>query len=173
MSFGFRSLNLGRPHQFQDCVPDERRQAVPGCDQLAECLVLPAMFRPGTKRHAVTTYRANACENGDAGAIPAASTTFHKRTSIRLPFSGSHLRPTPITPIHQAHRHPGDRMLPGSAITALRASFRPLAQVAVRRASRPLLVPRDVHAARSSARCRCVASLPLHGWFLLAFTPRN
>jgi hypothetical protein len=56
----------------------------------------------------------------DASAIPAASTTFHKRTCIRLPFSGSHLRPTPITPIHQAHRYPGDRVLPGSAFAAVR-----------------------------------------------------
>jgi hypothetical protein len=56
--------------------------------------------------------------------------------------------------------------LRSAARTALRASFRPLAQVAARRVSRPLLVPRDVHAARSSARCRCVASLP--PWMVFA-----
>ena len=46
---------------------------MPVCDQLAECLVLPAMFRPATGRHVVTIFGTNACGIRDAGAIPASS----------------------------------------------------------------------------------------------------
>ena len=52
---------------------------MPNGDNLAECLVLPAMFRPATRRHVVTTYRAICCGNWDAGAIPAASTSYANR----------------------------------------------------------------------------------------------
>ncbi len=47
-------LFLRSPHEFHDRVPDRRRQAVPACDQLAECLVLPAMFRPAHGALSVT-----------------------------------------------------------------------------------------------------------------------
>jgi hypothetical protein len=108
-----------------------------------------------------TRLEAVAKASRDAGAIPAASTTFHKRTSIRLPLSGSHVRPTPLTPIHQAHRYPGDRVFPGSAITAVRcadgaprlfpptcagrgpASVTPIARTS-RRSCRPLIGPLSV-----------------------------
>jgi len=128
-------------------------------------LVLPAQVQRCAIPYFITAFEAMACGNTIADAIPAASTTFHKRTSIYLPFSGSQLRPTPITPRNQAHRHlatacsQAPLSLRSAARTALRASFRPIARVAARRASRLLLVPRDVNAARSSARCRCVAWL--------------
>ena len=47
---------------------------MPVCDQLVECLILPAMFRPATKCRVVTTFRASLYVNKAAGAIPAAST---------------------------------------------------------------------------------------------------
>ena len=50
-----------------------RVQAVPACDQLPECLSLPAHFRPATERRVVTTFRTERYVNRDAGAIPAAS----------------------------------------------------------------------------------------------------
>jgi hypothetical protein len=66
-------LRFARPHQFHDRVHDRRRQEVPVCDQLAECIVLPAMFRPAIRRHVVTTFGTITYGNRDAGAIPAAS----------------------------------------------------------------------------------------------------
>ena len=51
------------PHQFHDLVPDGRCQRVPVCDQLEECLVLPAHFRPATKRHVVTIIGEKRCAN--------------------------------------------------------------------------------------------------------------
>ena len=46
---------------------------MPVCDQLPECLSLPAHFRPATSPRAATTVRAKRYGNTDAGAIPAAS----------------------------------------------------------------------------------------------------
>jgi len=66
-------------YQIQDGDPDGKRQAVPVCDQLAECLGLPAMFRPATRDQVVTACGANACGIWDAGAIPAASTSYANR----------------------------------------------------------------------------------------------
>ncbi len=47
---------------------------MPSGDQLPECLVLPAMFRPAIQSHFVNTIRTTSCGDWDAGAIPAAST---------------------------------------------------------------------------------------------------
>ncbi len=44
------------PHQIDDRVPDGRRQAMPVGDQLAECLVLPDMFRPATRGYVATFF---------------------------------------------------------------------------------------------------------------------
>ena len=54
-----RQLRLASPHQFHDLFPEFWRQAVPKGDKLAECLVLPTMFRPGTSIHVVTTFGTN------------------------------------------------------------------------------------------------------------------
>jgi hypothetical protein len=63
---------LAATRKFQDGDPDGRRQAVPRCDELTECLLLPAHFRPATNRRVVTAFRANCYVNRAAGAIPAA-----------------------------------------------------------------------------------------------------
>jgi hypothetical protein len=60
-------------NQIDDRGPDGRRQAVPACDQLPECLSLPAHFRPATERRVVTTFRTKCYVNRAAGAIPGAS----------------------------------------------------------------------------------------------------
>ena len=49
---------------------------MPVSDQLAECLLLPAMFRPATYDQVVTACGTNTCGTWDAGAIPAASTSY-------------------------------------------------------------------------------------------------
>jgi len=72
-------LPLRSPHLCHDRVPDGRRQTVPIRDQLAECLVLPAMFRPATTDHVVTTCGASACGTWDAGAIPATRSVPERR----------------------------------------------------------------------------------------------
>jgi hypothetical protein len=44
---------------------------VPVCDQLVECLIIPAHFRPATKCRVVTTFWANDYVKWATGAIPA------------------------------------------------------------------------------------------------------
>ena len=88
------------PNQIDDRGPDGRRQGVPACDQLPECLSLPAHFRPATKRRVVTTIRTSRYANSDAGAIPAAPPRYRRFVST--------------------HRYPCDRVLPGSVIAAVR-----------------------------------------------------
>ena len=40
--------------QIQDGRSDRGRQAMPVCDQIAECLVLPAVLRPALWSHFIT-----------------------------------------------------------------------------------------------------------------------
>ncbi len=70
------SLNrLARPQQSHDPLSDIWCQTVPVCDELAECLVLPAMFRPSHRALSITAFGITICGKRDAGAIPAASTS--------------------------------------------------------------------------------------------------
>ena len=66
-------LRFARPHYFHDPLSDIWSQNVPVCYQLAGCFLLPAIFRPVSRRHVVTACAVDACGICDAGAIPAAS----------------------------------------------------------------------------------------------------
>jgi hypothetical protein len=44
---------------------------VPACDQLPDCISLPAQFRPAAKSCVVTTFRMKCYVNRTTGAIPA------------------------------------------------------------------------------------------------------
>ena len=57
--------------QFHARSPDGRRQAVPVCDQLTDCLILPAIFRPALWLQVIITIGVESCGNWDAGAVPA------------------------------------------------------------------------------------------------------
>jgi hypothetical protein len=70
------------PGEIDDGGPDGRRQTVPRCDELTECLLLPAHFRPATRCHVVTAFGANVYGNRAEGAILAAY-TFSGNVSIR------------------------------------------------------------------------------------------
>ncbi len=66
------------PGQIHDGGLDGRRQAVPVCDQLAECLVLPAHFRPAQGTLAITSLGFSVCVRLTAGAIPAAPPRYRR-----------------------------------------------------------------------------------------------
>jgi hypothetical protein len=72
--------------QIDDLGPGGRCQAVPVRDQRTQCLLLPAMFRPGTRLYVVTAFGTSACGDWDAGAIPAASTCYVVSYFIAVPY---------------------------------------------------------------------------------------
>jgi hypothetical protein len=63
------------PQQIHNRASDGRCHAVPARDQIVECLILPARFRPATRFCVVTTVRIIRYVNSGAGAILAASTS--------------------------------------------------------------------------------------------------
>ena len=73
VTFFVALLRFANPHQCHDRILDGSCQALPVCDQFAECRILPAHFRPATKCRLVTTFRTYTYEKRAEGAIPAAS----------------------------------------------------------------------------------------------------
>ena len=61
-----------QPRQIHDRGPDQRRQAVPVCDDLTECIVFPIPFRQALETLAASAIRNTGCVRQTTGAIPAA-----------------------------------------------------------------------------------------------------